>query len=46
MSKFCTLFFSPSPEVSKKVCHIPVGQKLREEIYFEETGSFQPRAIP
>jgi hypothetical protein len=44
-SKFFTLFFSPSPEVSKKVCNITVRQKLREEIDFEETGHFQPRAV-
>ena len=24
--------FRPGPKVSKKVCHTPVGQKLREEI--------------
>ncbi len=38
--------FSPSPEVFKKACHIPVGQKLREEIDFEETCHFLPRAVP
>ncbi len=37
--------FSLVPKVSKKVCHTPVAQKLREEIDFLETGSFQPRAI-
>jgi hypothetical protein len=37
--------FSPGPKVSKKVCHTPVGQKLREEIDFQETGHFWPRAI-
>jgi hypothetical protein len=37
--------FSPGPKVSKKVCHTPVGQKLREEIDFLETGRFQPRAV-
>jgi hypothetical protein len=37
--------FSLVPKVSKKVCHTPVGQKLREEIDFLETGSFQPRAL-
>ncbi len=30
---------------SKKVCHTPVGQKLREEIDFLETGHFRPRAV-
>jgi len=34
--------FSPGPKVSKKVCHTPVGQKLREEIDFLETGRFRP----
>ncbi len=38
--------FNPSPEVSKKVCHDPTGQKLREEIEFEETGHFLPMAVP
>jgi hypothetical protein len=37
--------FSPGHKVSKKVSHIPVGQKLREEIDFLETGRFQPRAV-
>ncbi len=37
--------FSPGLKVSKKVCHTPVGQKLREEIDFLETGRFRPRAI-
>jgi hypothetical protein len=37
--------FSLGPKVSKKVCHTPVGQKLREEIDFLKTGHFQPRAI-
>jgi hypothetical protein len=37
--------FSPGPKVSKKVCHTPVGQKLREEIDFLETGCFWPRAV-
>ena len=37
--------FSPGPKVSKKVCHTPVGQKLREEIDFLETGRFRPRAV-
>ncbi len=37
--------FSPDPKVSKKVCHMPVGQKRREEIDFLETGCFQPRAV-
>jgi hypothetical protein len=43
---FAPYLFSPSLEVSKKVCHVPVGQKLREEIYFQETGHVQPRAVP
>jgi hypothetical protein len=41
--KFKILFprlFSPGPEVSKKVCHTLVGQKLGEEIDFLETGCF------
>ena len=46
--------FSPGTKVSKKVCHTPVGQKLREEIDFlklreeidfMETGHFRPRAV-
>jgi hypothetical protein len=37
---------SPWSEVSKKVCHAPVGQKLKEGIYFLETGCFGPRAVP
>jgi hypothetical protein len=42
-----TSYFSiPTPEVHKKVGHAPVGQKLREEIDFLETGCFQPRAVP
>jgi hypothetical protein len=32
--------FSPDPKVSKKVCHTPVGQKLREEIDFSRNGPF------
>ena len=46
--KFKIMFrrlFSPSPKVSKKVCHTPVGHKLREEIDFLETGCFRPRAV-
>jgi hypothetical protein len=31
---------SPTSRVSKKVCHIPVGQKLREEKYFLEKASW------
>jgi hypothetical protein len=27
------------------VCHVSVGQKLREEIAFLETGHFRPRAV-
>ncbi len=38
--------FSPSPEISKKVCHIPVGQKHLEEIDFGATCYFRPRVIP
>ncbi len=38
--------FRPGPKVSKKICHTPVGQKLREEIDFLETGHFWPRAVP
>ena len=37
--------FSPGTKVSKKVCHMPVGQKFREEIDFLETGRFRPRAV-
>ncbi len=37
--------FSPGLKVSKKVCNTPVGQKLREEIDFLETGRFRPRAV-
>jgi hypothetical protein len=36
----------PSPEVSKKVCQTPVGQKLRKEIDFLEKVCFQTRAVP
>ncbi len=32
--------FIPGPKVSKEVFHTPVGQKLREEIDFLETGRF------
>jgi hypothetical protein len=32
--------------VSKKVCHTPVGPKLREEIDFIKTDLFLPRAVP
>jgi hypothetical protein len=46
ISKFDSLFFSSSSYVSKKVCHIPVGQKLREEIDFEELVCFWTRAGP
>jgi hypothetical protein len=38
--------FTLMPEISKKVCHTFVGQKLREEIDFLQTGCFRPRAIP
>jgi hypothetical protein len=37
--------FSLGHKVSKKVCHTPVGQKLREEIDFLETGCFRPNAV-
>jgi hypothetical protein len=46
-SKFGSAFLSPSPEVSKKVSHVLVGQKLREEIDFLEAGCFQsPGLVP
>jgi hypothetical protein len=38
--------WAPSPKVSKKVCHTHVGQKLREETDFPETGWFWHRAVP
>ncbi len=38
--------FSPGLKVSKKVCHTPVGQKVREATDFLEKGSFWPWAIP
>jgi hypothetical protein len=38
--------FRHSPEFSKKVCHIAVGQKLREEIDFDDTGCFGPGLYP
>ncbi len=38
--------FSPGTKVSKKVCHTPVGQKLRQEIDCLETGYFWPGALP
>ncbi len=38
--------FTPSSQGSKKVCCIPVGQKLREEKDFEEAGCFGPRPHP
>jgi hypothetical protein len=42
-SKFrCLGFFCPGPKVSKKVCRAPLGQKLREEIYFQKIGRFNP----
>jgi hypothetical protein len=37
---------SPGPKISKKVSHTPVGQNLREEIDFLETGCSWPRAVP
>jgi hypothetical protein len=37
--------FNPGPKVSKKVCHTPIGQKLREEKDFLETSCFQPRDL-
>ena len=37
--------FSPGPKVSKKVCHTPVGQKLREEIDFLEICYFWHRVM-
>ncbi len=40
------IFPSPGSEVSKEVCHAPVGHKLAEEIDFWEIGHFQPRTIP
>jgi hypothetical protein len=33
-------FSYPSPDVSKKICHISVGNKLREEIDVLETVCF------
>jgi hypothetical protein len=36
-------FFNFGTEVSKKVCHTPVGKKLREEIDFLEIGNFGPK---
>jgi hypothetical protein len=33
-----------SYKTPQKVCHMPVGQKLREEIDFLETGCFRPVA--
>jgi hypothetical protein len=46
-SKFSSLFFlSLGLSCPKKVYHAPVGQKLREEINFLETGHFWPRTIP
>jgi hypothetical protein len=40
------IFFGSSLEVSKKVCQVPVGQKLREEIAFLETGHIWARLYP
>jgi len=40
------IFSSPKCEVSKKVSHAPVRQKLRDEIDFLERGCFQPRTVP
>ncbi len=37
---------APGLKVSKKVCHIPVGQQLREEMDFIETGCYRLRAVP
>jgi len=42
-SNFGCLFFSSSPQVSKKV---PIEQKLWEEIDYLEIAQFQARAIP
>ncbi len=36
------IFSSPGPEVSEKVRHIHVGEKLRDEKDFQETGCFGP----
>ncbi len=42
-SKFRSLHY-PGPKDSKKVCHTPIGQKLREERDFLKTGRLWPRA--
>ncbi len=39
-------FSNPSPKVSKKACHVPVGQKLRKDIDFQETSHFWSRTVP
>ena len=45
-SKFRSLdFLALVLRKTKKVCHTPVGQKLREEIDFPETGRFRARAV-
>ncbi len=36
------IFSSLRSEVSKKVCHILVGQKLMKDMYFLEKGVFSP----
>ncbi len=41
-----TPYFSPSPRGSKNARHIPVGQKLREEIEFVEKSHFGPGLYP
>jgi len=42
--KFNSYFYKLSPDVSKYICQIPVGQKLREEIDLKEP-CFKPRAV-
>ncbi len=46
IQNLASYFSGPRSEVSKNVCHIPVGEKLREEIDFLETGCFWPAAVP
>jgi hypothetical protein len=35
--------FSPTPKVSENVCHVPVGQKIREDIVLEKQTVFGTR---
>jgi hypothetical protein len=44
--KISSKFHQNFIKISSLTCHFPVGEKLREEIEFLQTGHFQPRAVP